>query len=60
MIDEEITTDLRTRMNVDRGQKTGNMVHKTRREIELPLPEPMAQAVKRKGDDAGVKQDFPA
>ncbi len=60
MLDEEPRADLRTRMNVDRGQHARQMVDATGQEIEFPSVEPVRDAVEGQGPYPGIDQDFPA
>ena len=60
VVDEEVAADLGAGMDVDRGQEAREMVHQPRQEIELPVPQPVADAVKAERQDAGIEQDFPA
>jgi hypothetical protein len=59
MVDEEVSPDHGAGMNVDRGQKTGEMIDEAGQEKQLPPEKPMRHPMKGKSDDARIKQDFP-
>jgi hypothetical protein len=59
MVDEQVFSDLRTRMDVDRGQETAEMVHHPRQQEQVHPVERMGDPVHPDCPDTGVDQDFP-
>src|SRR3546814_19882542 len=60
MINKKVTTDLRSRVNVDGSQKTGEMIAQAGQKIKARAEQPVSNAMQSKRKHAGVQQNFPA
>jgi len=60
VIDEQMASDPGAGMNIDRGQKSGQMVDETREEIELALEQPVRQTMQAESQHPRIEQHLPA
>jgi len=57
VVNEESRADLGPGMDLDSGEKPGEVREETGEEIETVPPEPMGEAVKRNGMEAGIAEE---
>jgi hypothetical protein len=60
MIDEEVLSDPRARVDVDRRQEPAGVIDDPRQEEQLGFEQPVREAMETQRPDTWISQDFPA
>ena len=54
MIDKQVPTDFCTGVNIDRGEKSRDMIDQPGKEIKFTLEQPMRQPMEADGQNTGI------